>query len=220
MRPREILLSYAKRIDAMSLRERVAVFIGAVLVLVAIADYGMLEPILRRQKISAQDNQRQLDEIRAMQVQLQAYAQAQLSEGANAKRQRLEKRRAELAELDRALGGGGGEMVTPDRMTRMLGEILKRNPEVELVSLRSLPAIGLTQVPTADSPASSAALYRHGIEVTVSGSYFRMLTYVSDLERNPAKILWGAMDLQASYPKVTMKITLYTLSPEKTWLLI
>ena len=219
MRLPEIVLKYAKRIDAMSLRERVTVFIGAVLVLVAIADYGLLEPILRRQRLSAQDNQRQLDEIHAMQAQLQGYAQAKLSDGANAKRQRLQKRRAELAELDRALGGGEGELVTADRMTRMLAEILKRNPEIELISLRSLPATGLTQVPTAGS-SSSATLYRHGIEVTVSGSYFRMLNYVSDLERNPAKILWGSMDLQASYPSVTLKVTLYTLSPEKTWLLI
>ena len=84
------------------------------------------------------------------------------------------------------------------------------------VGLRSLPATGLTQVPA----AAGAVLYRHGIEVTASGDYFKMLGYLSDLERNPAKILWGAMDLQASYPKVTLKITLYTLSPEKTWLLI
>jgi MSHA biogenesis protein MshJ len=48
-----------------------------------------------------------------------------------------------------------------------------------------------------------------------------MLAYVSQLERLPAKIMWGNMDLQAgAYPVVTLKITLYTLSPEKTWLLI
>jgi MSHA biogenesis protein MshJ len=48
-----------------------------------------------------------------------------------------------------------------------------------------------------------------------------MLSYVSQLERLSAKIFWGNMDLQAGvYPKVTLKITLYTLSPDKTWLLI
>jgi len=218
MRVPEILLSYVKRIDAMTLRERLFVFAAAVIVLVAIADTALLEPILRRQKASSQDRQRQQDEIRAMQAQLQAYAQAQLSEGANAKRERLEKRRAEIAELDSRLGGQGGGLVTPDRMTRMLSEILKRNPDVVLVSLRSLPATGLTQVPTAG--AGSAALYRHGIEIAVSGNYFKMLGYIADLERNPAKILWGALDLQAAYPNVTLKVTLYTLSPDKTWLLI
>jgi len=218
MRVPEILLSYAKRLDAMSLRERALVFVAAVVVLVAIADNALLEPILRRQKASSQDNQRQQDEIRAMQAQLQAYAQARLSAGANAKRQRLEKRRAEIAELDRQLGGHGGELVTPDRMTRMLSEILKRNPDVVLLTLRSLPATGLTQVPAAG--AASTAVYRHGIEVTVSGSYFKMLGYIADLERNPAKILWGNLEMQAAYPNVTLKVTLYTLSPDKTWLLI
>jgi MSHA biogenesis protein MshJ len=48
-----------------------------------------------------------------------------------------------------------------------------------------------------------------------------MLTYVGQLEHLPAKIMWGNMELQAgAYPVATLKITLYTLSPEKTWLLI
>ncbi len=218
MTARELLKTYIKRVDAMSLRERVAIFIAAAVVIVFVVDSALIEPILQRQKVNSLKNQQQQDEVRAMQLQVQAYAQARVSDGANAKRQRLDKYKAEIAALDRELGGRQGELVTPDRMTRMLAEILKRNPGVELVSLRSLPATGLTQTQTG-APAG-ATLYRHGIEITASGDYFKMLGYLSDLERNPAKILWGAMDLQASYPKVTLKITLYTLSPEKTWLLI
>jgi len=103
----------------------------------------------------------------------------------------------------------------------MLYEIVKRTPDVELVSLRSLPATGLAQSLTAGLSTGGLLLYRHGIEITVSGSYLRMLTYVNQLERLPAKIMWGNMELQAAaYPVVTLKMTLYTLSPEKTWLLI
>lgn len=219
MRLREILLGYTKRLDAMSLRERVLVFLAAAAVLVGIADNGLLEPILRRQKIDSQLNQQQTDEIHAMQTQLQAYAQARLGEGANAKRQRLEKRVAELAALDRELAGRQSELITPDRMTKMLSEILKRNPEIELVSLRSIAATGLTQLPT--MLTGGATMYRHGIEVTVSGTYLRLLGYLAELERNPAKIFWGNMELQAgTYPQATLKVTLYTLSPDKTWLLI
>lgn len=219
MRLREILLGYTKRLDAMSLRERVLVFLAAAAVLVGIADNGLLEPILRRQKIDSQLNQQQTDEIHAMQTQLQAYAQARLGEGANAKRQRLEKRVAELAALDRELAGRQSELITPDRMTKMLSEILKRNPEIELVSLRSIAATGLTQLPT--MLTGGATMYRHGIEVTVSGTYLRLLGYLAELERNPAKIFWGNLELQAgTYPQATLKVTLYTLSPDKTWLLI
>jgi len=217
------LQRYADRLDAMSLRERVLIFLAVAVVIVAIADSALFEPILRRQKANSQSIQQQEDEIRTMRTQVQAYAQARTGDSANAKRQRLEKRRVELAALDRELAAGQSELVPPERMAKMLSEIVKRNPDVELISLRSLAATGLTQslAPIPGSAPSGLALYRHGIEIAVSGSYLKMLNYVGQLERLPAKIMWGNMELQAgAYPVVTLKITLYTFSPEKTWLLI
>jgi len=215
------LQRYADRLDAMSLRERVLIFLAAAVVVVAVADSTLFDPISRRQKVNSQRIHQQEDEIRTMQGQVQAYAQARTGDDANAKRQRLDKRKLELAALDRELAARRSELVPPERMAKMLYEIVKRNPDVELVSLRSLPASGLAQSLTAILGSGGLALYRHGIEITVSGSYLKMLTYVGQLERLPAKIMWGNMELQAAaYPVVTLKITLYTLSPEKTWLLI
>ena len=215
------LQRYADRLDAMSLRERVLIFLAVAVVIVAIADSALFDPILRRQKVSSQRIHQQEDEVRTMQAQVQVYAQGRTGDNANAKVQRLEKLKIELAALDRELGARRSELVPPERMAKMLYEIVKRNPDIELVSLRSLPATGLTPSLMAILGPGGLALYRHGIEITVSGSYLKMLTYVGQLERLPAKIMWGNMDLQAAaYPVVTLKITLYTLSPEKTWLLI
>jgi MSHA biogenesis protein MshJ len=216
------LQRYADRLDAMSLRERVLIFLAVAVVIVAIADSALFEPILRRQKANSQSIQQQEDEIRTMRTQVQAYAQARTGDSTNAKRQRLEKRRVELAALDRELAAGQSELVPPERMAKMLSEIVKRNPDIELISLRSLAATGLTQslAPIPGSAPSGLALYRHGIEIAVSGSYLKMLNYVGQLERLPAKIMWGNMELQSAYPVVTLKITLYTFSPDKTWLLI
>jgi len=216
------LQGYADRLDAMNLRERVLIFLAVAVALVAIADSALFEPILQRQKANSQRIQQQDDEIRTMRTQVQAYAQARAGDSANARRQRLEKRKVELAALDRELASRQSELVPPERMAKMLSEIVKRNPDIELVSLRTLPATGLTQSLTAISGSApgSPAIYRHGIEIAVSGSYLKMLTYVGQLERLPAKIMWGNMELQSAYPVVTLKITFYTLSPEKTWLLI
>jgi len=216
------LQRYADRLDAMSLRERVLIFLAVAVMIVAIADSALFEPILRRQKANSQRIQQQEDEIHTMQTQVQAYAQARTGDSANAKRQRLEKRKLELAALDRQLAAGQSELVPPERMAKMLSEIVKRNPDIELISLRSLAATGLTQslAPIPGSAPSGLALYRHGIEIAVSGSYLKMLNYVGQLERLPAKIMWGNMELQGTYPVVTLKITLYTFSPDKTWLLI
>ena len=222
MRLPPLVQRYADRLDAMSLRERVLIFLAVAAVMIAVADTALFEPILRRQKVSSQRIQQQEDEIRTMQLQVQAYAQARTGYSANAKRQGLEQRKLELATLDRELAARQSALVPPERMAKMLSEIVKRNPDIELVSLRSLAASGLTSLTATAAPAPGGlAMYRHGIEITVSGSYLNMLGYVGQLERLPAKIMWGGMELQAgAYPMVTLKITLYTLSPEKTWLLI
>jgi len=221
MRLPEPLQRYVHRVDAMSLRERVLIFLAVAVVIVAIADSALFEPILLRQKMNSQRIQQQDDEIRTMRVQVQAYAQARTGDKASAKRQRLEKRKLELAALDRELAAGQSALVPPDRMAKMLSEIVKRNPDIELVSLRTLAATGLTQSLTAVLASDGLAMYRHGIEIAVSGSYLKILNYVGQLERLPAKIVWGNMELQAgAYPAVTLKITLYTFSSEKSWLLI
>jgi MSHA biogenesis protein MshJ len=219
MRLPEPVKRYADRVDAMSLRERVLIFFAVAVVLIAIVDSALLDPILRRQKASSQRIQQQQDEVRAMQAQVQAYAQARSGDGASAKGQRFEKRKAELAALDREMAEKHRGLVTSERMAKMLSEIVKRNPDIELVSLRTLTATGLASTP--GSAPGGSGIYRHGVEIAVSGSYLKMLNYVSQLERLPAKIFWGNMELQAgAYPQATLKITLYTLSPEKTWLLI
>jgi len=53
------LQRYADRLDAMSLRERVLIFLAVAVVIVAIADSALFEPILRRQKVNSQRIQQQ-----------------------------------------------------------------------------------------------------------------------------------------------------------------
>src|SRR5207245_4559157 len=48
------LQRYADRLDAMSLRERVLIFLAVAVMIVAIADSALFEPILRRQKANSQ----------------------------------------------------------------------------------------------------------------------------------------------------------------------
>src|SRR5258708_39832430 len=198
----------------MSLRERVLIFLAVAAVMVAGADTALFEPILRRQKASSQRIQQQEDEIRTMQLQVQAYAQARTGYSANAKRQRLEQRKLELATLDRELAARQSALVPPERMAKMLSEIVKRNPDIELVSLRSLAASGLTPlaatagVPARRPPGNPAATPSKG---TGKNSY--QLGVLRQLRRPPPQHTWGGMELQAgAYPMVTLKITLYTLS--------
>jgi len=68
------LQRYADRLDAMSLRERVLIFLAVAVVIVAIADSALFDPISRRQKVNSQRIHQQEDEIRTNAGQVQAYA--------------------------------------------------------------------------------------------------------------------------------------------------
>jgi MSHA biogenesis protein MshJ len=64
-------------------------------------------------------------------------------------------------------------------------------------------------------------MYRHGIELTVAGQYLDLLNYLAAIEKLPVKIFWGGLSIDATqYPRSLLKLTVYTLSPEKKWLQI
>jgi MSHA biogenesis protein MshJ len=76
--------------------------------------------------------------------------------------------------------------------------------------------------PAAQNPAQkSANLYKHGVEITLSGSYPALLDYLSRLESSPQKVLWGRLDLRVEkHPKNELRLVLYTLSLDPAWLAV
>ncbi|MFS2021662.1 hypothetical protein ACEN88_34490, partial [Massilia sp. CT11-108] len=62
-------------------------------------------------------------------------------------------------------------------------------------------------------------LYRHGVELTVRGSYLDMVDYMQALETLPTQLFWGKAQLDAeAYPNVRLTLTLYTLSLDPKWM--
>jgi MSHA biogenesis protein MshJ len=62
-------------------------------------------------------------------------------------------------------------------------------------------------------------LYRHGVEIRLEGSYGQLQAYLAQLEKLPQRLLWGQLNYRViDYPRAEMTLTVYTLSPDKTWL--
>src|SRR5437763_16189510 len=91
------LQRYADRLDAMSLRERVLIFLAVAVVIVAIADSALFDPILRRQKVSSQRIHQQEEEVSTMQAQVTVYAQGRTGDNADATVQRRERLKSNIA---------------------------------------------------------------------------------------------------------------------------
>ncbi len=224
----------AERVDAMSLRERALIFLAAVLVLITLVNTLFIDPLLTRQsELSRQIVQTQT-QTRALQAQIQVLATARNADPDEALRARLQQMQEALASADSALHDFQSGLVSPQQMPAMLEDLLLRNRALRLLSLKTLPTQNLAAAVTQSTaqaddeqaavpaPAmAQAGVFRHGVEITVQGSYADLQRYLTAMESSPYRMFWGKAALKAdSYPRATLTLTLYTLSLDKAWLSI
>jgi MSHA biogenesis protein MshJ len=137
--------------------------------------------------------------------------------------------RFEVGELEARIAAEERKFTAPSQMRSVIEGLLGRSRGVSLVEMKTLATTTIASpskpAPAAKPPAKPAApaterlIYRHGLELTVSGSYLDLLAYMRDLEQLPTQLYWGGLELDAAaYPKVSMKLIVYTLSLDRAWL--
>lgn len=230
----------ASKIDALSLRERTIVFAMAALILVVLVNTALLEPQYARQKQLSQRIKQEQSVLGGVQAEIQQKAMSLDADPDRATRAKLQQLKDQSTELQLALADLQKGLVSPDKMSALLEDILKKNGSLRLVSLKTLPATSLLgSLPKAASPtdavkheetASSTAanaihksvagsVYKHGVELVLQGSYLDTMDYLSQLEAMPWQLFWSQANLQVDeYPKTTLTLTLFTLSQNAKWL--
>jgi len=224
---------YVEKVDGVSLRERVMIFAAAAVVLVALLDAVLIEPEFARQKRLAREVAQRQGEIKAMQEQLQKLALARQASPEQANQRQLETLRQRVAAVESRLAEEQRKFAPPEQVGALLDQMLSRNRRLQLVDMRTLPVANLAAGPgaAAEKPAAPAAkpaapsagsqIYRHGVEITVSGSYLDLLAYLQDLEKLPSQLYWGKIELSvAAHPQVVLKLSVYTLSLDLSWLVV
>lgn len=238
-------LTLAARIDRLTLRQRVTLFSVCALFVVYIVYMLALDPLLREQaRLRAQISQ-QHDAMLGVDTQIATLVDAFARDPDAATRRRIDAAHAEARSLSAGLAAMQKGMVAPEQMVPLLQSILRANGRLQLVTLTTLPVspVGgaLPEPPkpgavlpgaalAADTHADPAAavkppaamaglLYRHGVQVTVRGSYLDMIDYMAALERLPTQLFWGQAQFEVeAYPRAHVTLTLYTLSLDKQWL--
>ncbi|MDQ9170220.1 MSHA biogenesis protein MshJ [Oxalobacteraceae bacterium R-40] len=227
------------KIDGLSLRERVIIFAMIAILAIAVFNALLLDPLFAKQKRLSQQVRTNQTLIGQMQTQMrQTVSDRQDPDAVNRARlkelqQQLERMHTQLVEMEKGL-------VSPDRMPALLGDILRRDSRLTLLSLKTLPVAPLSENGTVDAgtmvekvAATAGAnikkaegnlsdaepVFRHGVEIVVQGSYMDMLQYMDALESMPWQLFWNKARLRIEeYPKATLTLTLYTLSLDKKWL--
>lgn len=219
-------LFLADRFNACQPRERVALFAALAAVLVGGFLLFVFNPAYARYQAahaSIRATQMGMRELEAQRLTL--LVEAGQDPDAVARRQiaKLEEdnrqRRDQLLEVNEAL-------VSAQDMTGILQQLLDTR-KVTLVAVKTLPPEDMfgqarstdPQAGLPDANGVPMSLYKHGLEVTISGTYAALVDYLWAVERLPRKIRVQEVDLHTkAYPVAEMKLTVYTMSMERAWL--
>lgn len=214
-----------ERYLTLSQRERMLVALAVVLGPLLIGHSLFLDPM--RARVKGLENGVAAQSASAAQLQAEVInLQQQLKIDPDAGR------KAELAaligerdKLDEQLRQFGTVLVRPEEMNGLLERLLVRNAGLRLVSLKTLAPQSVLQPGDAAKEGDgkpverSFDLYRHGVEIRLEGSYGQLQSYLAQLEKLQQRLLWGQLRYRVvDYPKAELTLTVYTLSPDKTWL--
>ena len=219
----------AGRFDALKPRERVMVFAAGLAIIAGLAFVLVIDGALAKHRILAVSAQKHRLDLAQLQKQNAELSRLQAQDPDVEGRKHIDDLRRQLGSYNTELRGVQQGLVPPNRMVKVLEDMLSRDSQVRLVKLHTLPvvallepAVGSAERPPAKSPAPAKNLvYKHGIELTVEGKYLDLLDYQARLEKLPWRMFFARTTVNSvDYPRVLMTITLYTLSLEEAWLVV
>lgn len=218
------------RFDALNRRERIVVSVAVWLVLLLLMDTLAITPAQRQSGATAKAIAEKQAEIARSETEVAALRIKRSQDPDAEARARIAELEKRIADIDGQLKSARTQIVPPEKMAGLLDQLLRRNKRLELVSLRSAApesmgkpegSGGADKGAAAQGKGPAEALYRQGMELTLSGSYADMLDYVAQIEQLPWKIFWGRLEMKVDeYPRAKLVLNVYTLSLDKTWLSI
>lgn len=199
---------FAARIDQMPLRQRGMLFATVSLVVVAAAHVLLIEPLLVKQKSLIDRVNRDHSQLSAVRAQLESVIKQQEAGEKDPEQVKLQELEERIAQAEKALAQHKQAFIAPTRLPALLKGLLGAGQAVKMESLRVVPG---AQVEAASQ------LYRHGVEMTLRGSYFELTQYLAALEKLPARLLWGRVEIQTEqYPELRLTMQVHTLSTQRT----
>lgn len=239
--------SLAARFDALQVRERWLVAAAILGGIVLIGHSLFVAPAQTRARVAERSLSEQQAQLSALNAQMLAM-QSPNQDPNVAARAELDGLKKHLAEQAARLALMESSLVPPHQMSGLLEDMIGQRTGLRLISLKTLPVAAALEkkavaggvesgnpanasaptptpasVPSsvASSVKSSDGLFKHGVEITLEGSYQELSAYLERLEQAKPKLLWSSVSLSAEdHPRLVLTLTVYSLSLERAWLIV
>ena len=223
----------AARFAAMQTRERVLVLVAVVVGTALVYDALVLQALETRRKRLTQQVAESRQSIRTADNVVKA--QESIVDPAAIKRSYRDALVKQLAEIDQSMQGLQRGLVSPERMAKVLEDMLAGSRGLQIMSLRTLPVqrfetpgaapakgAGKGARPAPAAPgAADRSVYEHGFEITLQGTYTDLHEYLARLEKMPWRMFWGRLTVNSeNHPTLRVTLRVQTLSLSKAWLVV
>lgn len=209
------------RVNSMSLRERVFLFLAVIACCVALADVLWLSPAQVAHKQLTQRFEKQSAELQRARDELKTAARpTDVGKAAHAEEEAV---KTQLEAVNQTINQVLPSAAQATPLTQALIHLLRRHAGLTLVRTSTVaPEVGAARVSqvagvgvVAPSAALPLGLTRQGMELTVAGSYRDLTQYVQTLENEMPQVRWGVMKLKSDKfpPELTLQLFLLGVQP-------
>lgn len=207
---------YAKKFDALSIRERALVVVTALAIVIYLWWYLYAMQQMETSKSLAQQNSALETEVQLLDKTSEQIA-ARIKEGVNKpKQQQLDLLQAELDRVKIQLQQKTLELIAPDDMFQLMQQMIFTESKLKLTGLKRKLVRPAFEADAQDE--QPAEIYRHVMQVSFQGSYQNILKYIQSLESLEWKLIWDSITLKLDeYPKINVEIEISTLSDSQHW---
>ena len=210
---------YSARIDALTVRERLILFVAIMVCCIALADTIWLTPAQSEQQKTALQFAAQTQELDRLRQEMLTGARP--SEERLAMRSELEATQVQIDAVNREVQSNATGTSGDPALEQVLVEFLRREKGLTLLGTGTLNQELSSVTAARTSAASSLAdelpedIHRRGLELRVSGPYADLVRYLKTLESALPKLRWGPMTLDAtkSVPELSLQVYLVGLQP-------
>lgn len=207
----------AARIDALTLRERVFLFLSLLACLVVLADLVWLSPAQVAHKQLTQRFEKQNAELQRARDALKTVAKP--VDTSQAVRAELAAVTGRLDAVNQAIGGVVPTASEGAPLAQAMVHLLRRHEGLTLLRTAAV-APEAAPSPAAPAVASGATapppgLTRQGVALTVAGPYPELIRYLQALEQALPQARWGLMTLKSEKQpaELTLQLFLVGLQP-------
>lgn len=199
-------LIQSARIDAMSLRERVFLFLAVLFVAAALADVLWLSPAQTAHRQLMQQHAAQGVELTRLRSELAAVAQP--VDANKAAREELVHAEAQLQQVMQEIKTLAPVIEGGPPLEQVLVQFLRRQSGLTLLGTTSLAAEATTPSAAPGAAAAVSGLNKRGLELRVAGPYAELTRYVKSLESALPSLRWGVLTLKKDKDQNDAELTL------------